>query len=114
MRVLSETSQDLAIARAWIDAWVAREQRAVVEREHELARSSAEVTERGLAAGVFTAPELADAKAFLAEADVRRTDIEGEITRAGFVLARAMAKPWGDARRRRATGRTAATRRAGR
>lgn len=82
----------LAIARAWIAAWVAREQRVVAEREYELARAIVDVTERGLAAGVFTAPELADAKAFLAEASVRRIDADGEITHTGFVLAREMVK----------------------
>lgn len=82
----------LATASAWIDAWAARERRAAAEREFELARSIVAVTERGLAAGVFTAPELADARAFLAEADVRRTDAEGEVTHSGFVLAQAMAR----------------------
>lgn len=82
----------LAVASAWISAWRARERRAAAEREYELASEIVRVTERGVRAGVFTAPELADAKAYLAEADVRRTDAEGEVTHEGFALARAMAR----------------------
>lgn len=82
----------LAVASAWIAAWRARERRVTAEREYELASSIVSVTERGVRAGVFTAPELADAKAYLAEADVRRTDAEGEVTHEGFELARATAR----------------------
>ena len=52
-----------------------------------LARSIAEVTERGAAAGAFTGPELADARAFVAEATVRRIDAEGMVADAAFTLA---------------------------
>ena len=81
----------LAIASAWITAWAATERRAAAEHEYELARAIVDVTTRGLAAGVFTSPELADAKAFLAEVDVRRSDAEGEVSETSFALAEAMA-----------------------
>ncbi|MBX3157938.1 MAG: TolC family protein, partial [Deltaproteobacteria bacterium] len=79
-------------ARAWIAAWSARERRAAAERELELARRIARVTERGAALGVFTGPELADARAFLAEIDVRRSTVEGEVVQAGSALAKATAR----------------------
>lgn len=82
----------LVTASAWIAAWRARERRAVAEREYELAKTILAVTERGVSLGVFTAPELADAKAFLAEADLRRTDAEGELAHDGFELAKATAR----------------------
>ncbi|MDX2091390.1 MAG: TolC family protein [Kofleriaceae bacterium] len=88
----TQLERRLEAAAAWIAAWSARERQLITEREYELARAIADVTARGLAAGVYIAPELADAQAFLAETDLRRTDVEGEVMHAGFTLARAMAR----------------------
>jgi len=82
----------LLTASAWIAAWRARERSVVAEREYELAKTILAVTERGVSLGVFTAPELADAKAFVAEADLHRTDAEGELAHDGFELAKATAR----------------------
>jgi outer membrane protein TolC len=96
-RVAQATAATLArrleVAAAWIAAWTARERHVAADHELGIAREIVRVTERGLAMGVFTEPEVADAKAFLAEAELRRTDADGEIVHAGFTLARAMARP---------------------
>jgi len=83
----------LAAASAWIAGWAARERLAAAERDLALAREVAARTERGGSAGVFTAPEVADARAFAAEAALRRDDAEGALAEAGFALGRALASP---------------------
>lgn len=88
----STLERKLDVAAAWIATWRARERRTIAEREHDLARSILAITERGRAAGVFTAPEVADAKTFVAEVDLRRTDAEGELAQAGYELAKAMGR----------------------
>lgn len=88
----STLERKLSVAAAWIVTWRARERRAVADREYDLAREILGITERGRAAGVFTAPEVADAKTFMAEVDLRRTDAEGELAQAGFELAKAMGR----------------------
>jgi len=77
----------LAAATAWIASWGARERLASAERDLVLARSIAEATARGAAVGAFTAPELADARAFVAEAVARRIDAEGVVADTAFELA---------------------------
>ncbi|MGE0398258.1 MAG: TolC family protein [Kofleriaceae bacterium] len=77
----------LAAASAWIDSWAARARLANAERDLVLARSIAQATERGGNVGAFTAPELADARAFVAEAVARRVDAEGTVADTAFELA---------------------------
>ena len=83
----------LAAAAAWIDAWEARARLDIAERDLALARSIGEVTQRGVAAGAFTQPELADARAFVAEAVVRATDAEGAVAETSFALAATTGRP---------------------
>ncbi len=77
----------LAAAAAWIASWGARARLASAERDLVLARSIAEATTRGGAVGAFTAPEVADARAFVAEAVARRIDAEGAVADTAFELA---------------------------
>jgi cobalt-zinc-cadmium efflux system outer membrane protein len=79
----------LAAASAWLDSWAARARLAAAERDLALARSVADAITRGGAAGAFTTPEIADARAFLAEAVARRIDVEGMVADAGYALAAA-------------------------
>lgn len=77
----------LATASAWIESWAARARLASAERDLVLASSIAEATARGRSVGAFTAPELADARAFVAEAVARRVDAEGTVADTAFELA---------------------------
>ncbi|MEZ4359433.1 MAG: TolC family protein [Kofleriaceae bacterium] len=79
--------QRLAAASAWIESWRVRALLASAERDLALARRLSDVTTRGGAVGTFTAPELADARAFVAEAVARRVDAEGLVADAAFELA---------------------------
>lgn len=80
----------LAIASAWIESWAAGERLASAERDLALARSLEQVMARGRELGAFTAPELADARAFVAEAETRRIDAEGAVADTSFALASAL------------------------
>jgi len=88
-----ELDSKLAAASAWIDSWAARARLASAERDLVLARSIADATTRGASAGAFTAPEIADARAFVAEALARRIDAAGAVTDAGFALAATTHRP---------------------
>lgn len=83
----------LAAASAWIDSWAAGARLANAERDLVLARSIAEATTRGASAGAFTAPEIADARAFVADALARRIDAAGAVTDTGFSLAATTHRP---------------------
>jgi len=92
MAAAEQLEARLSAASTWIDGWAARERLAAAERDLELARAVLAITDKGTKAGAFTAPELADARAFVAEAEVRRIDAEGQVADAGFALARATAR----------------------
>jgi cobalt-zinc-cadmium efflux system outer membrane protein len=79
----------LAAAFAWIESWAAGARLAAAEHDLTLARSVADAITRGGAAGAFTTPEVADARAFVAEAVARRIDAEGMVADAAFALAAA-------------------------
>ena len=83
----------LDAAAAWIDGWAARERLATATRELELARELLAATERGASRGVFTQPELADARAYVAETELQLRDAEGRVADTGFALAMALAQP---------------------
>lgn len=80
----------LVIASAWIESWAAGERLANAERDLALAGALAEVMGRGRELGAVTAPELADARAFEAEAEARRIDAEGAVADTSFALAAAL------------------------
>ncbi|MGN6105839.1 MAG: TolC family protein [Kofleriaceae bacterium] len=77
----------LAAAAAWIEGWAARSRLEIAASDLELAREVLRVTERGAAAGALLAPEVADARTFVAEIEVARIDAEGRLTEASFRLA---------------------------
>ncbi len=82
----------LEIAAAWIDGWAARERMVTATQDVELARAVLAATERGATAGVFTAPELADARAYTSEAELALRDASGRVAETGFELARVTAR----------------------
>jgi outer membrane protein TolC len=80
----------LEIAQVWIEAWAAAASLGRATEELELARTIEATTARAAAAGAVTAPEVADARALLAEAGARRLDAEGRVADTGFTLAAAI------------------------
>lgn len=78
------------VAASWIAAWAARERVAATQLDRELAQAMVAFSERAERAGALTAPEVADARAFLAEAELVHLEAEGSLDDAGFATAKAL------------------------
>jgi cobalt-zinc-cadmium efflux system outer membrane protein len=85
--------QRLAAARAWVDLWAAQRVFAEMEREAKIADELQRLVERTAALGAATRADVADARAFAAEARLAALNAEGEVHDRGLELAREVASP---------------------
>lgn len=84
-------SQRLAAARVWIDLWEAQRLLAVARREAEVAAELLSAVEKAAAAEAATRADVADARAYLAEARLQGIQAEGEVTERSLALSRELA-----------------------
>lgn len=82
----------LAAARGWIDLWGAQRVHAAAERELTIADDLQKRIERAVALGAATRADLADTRAFTAEAGLAVLAAEGEVYERGVVLSRDTAR----------------------
>jgi len=85
-------SQRLIAARAWLSLRECEERLRAVEETALLATRILERTERGLRGGVATQADVAEARAYLAEANAARLMAQGAIVDAQVVLGDAMGR----------------------
>ncbi|AKT43076.1 TolC family protein [Chondromyces crocatus] len=89
-------SQRLSAARAWIDLWGAQALLEVGRREVTTAGELLKLVERAAAAEASTRADVADARAYLAEARLSVIAAEGEVVERGLLLGREMAAGGGE------------------
>lgn len=78
------------LAAAWMGAWSAQQRLALARQEEEAAAELLALAHRARALGAATVVEEAAAEAYLAEAEMARLWVEGEVTEGGLRLAEAM------------------------
>ncbi|HRI71484.1 MAG TPA: TolC family protein, partial [Polyangium sp.] len=83
--------QRLEAARAWIDLWSAEQVFELTKREAALGGDFARLVEKAANASAATKADLAEARAYHAEARLAVIAAEGEMTERGLLLARVLA-----------------------
>lgn len=83
--------QRLEAARAWIDLWCAERVFDVVTREAALAAEFARLVEKAATASAATKADVAEARAYHAEARLGVVGAEGEVFERGLLLSRVLA-----------------------
>lgn len=81
-------AQKLDVARAWIDAWATQEVLATAQKQERVAAELERLIARAAALGALTRADVADARAFHAEARLNILAAEGESFERGLDLAR--------------------------
>jgi cobalt-zinc-cadmium efflux system outer membrane protein len=82
----------LGAARTWIDLWAAERQRAHAIEEASLAAELTALVEKGAVATLFTRADVADARAYQAEAELNVISTEGAVYEISIALSREMAR----------------------
>lgn len=84
-------TQRLDAARTWIDLWTAERILEVTTQEAALAGDFVRLVEKAVSASASTKADLADARAYHAEARLSVIAAEGEVLERGLLLARSLA-----------------------
>lgn len=84
-------TQRLDAARGWIDLWCAERLLEVAAQESALAGDFVKLVDKAAAASAVTKADLADARAYHAEARLGVVGAEGEVYERGVLLARVLA-----------------------
>ena len=85
----------LSAARAWINVWAAEHVLEETRREERIAAELERLVDRAAALGAMTRADLAEARAYHAEARVAVLNAEGEAFQSGLTLAREVGAPEG-------------------
>jgi cobalt-zinc-cadmium efflux system outer membrane protein len=83
----------LSAARAWIDVWVAEHVVEETGREERIAAELERLVDRAATLGAMTRADLAEARAYHAEARIAVLNAEGEAFQSGLTLAREVGAP---------------------
>ena len=83
----------LSAARAWINVWAAEHVLEETRREERIAAELERLVDRAAALGAMTRADLAEARAYHAEARVAVLNAEGEAFQSGLTLAREVGAP---------------------
>jgi outer membrane protein TolC len=83
----------LRVARIWLDLWGAQNALAEAQKEAELAVALLALVEKSAQATALTSLDVAEARAYLAEAVLTGLSIEGEVHDQGLLLWRELGRP---------------------
>jgi len=83
----------LAAARAWVDAWAAAHVLEETRREEGIAAELERLVDRATSLGAMTRADLAEARAYHAEARAAVLNAEGELFQSGLGLGREVGSP---------------------
>jgi outer membrane protein, heavy metal efflux system len=83
----------LSGARAWIDLWAAEHVVQETRREESIAAELERLVDRAATLGAMTRADLAEARAYHAEARIAALNAEGEVFQSGLTLAREVGIP---------------------
>lgn len=90
---LAALASRLSAARAWINVWAAEHVLDETRREERIAAELERLVDHAAALGAMTRADLAEARAYHAEARVAVLNAEGEAFQSGLTLAREVGAP---------------------